>query len=271
MNLAIIGCGKLGSSYATTLLRNQFVNKSNLVLCEQDPARISFLKAQVDVESGPIDARVSSVDVILLCVKPQDFGSCAKLLREFVNPKQIVISVMAGVRLSCVGSELGGIDQIIRCMPNLGVQIGKAITPYYAASSLLPHLEELACKLFNATGEYFKLTSEEQIDSVTAISGNGPAYVFYFLETLINCGLDLGFSQDEAEKLAVMTFEASIDIYKGSGKSLPELRQAICTPNGTSAAAFAVLGKGDWKEILNQSVRAGLRRSREIGSRLSKT
>src|SRR4029077_20263869 len=154
----------------------------------------------------------------------------------------------------------------VRSMPNSPAQIGEGITVWMPAPSVHTNQREQARGMLGALGEEVQADNEDQLDMATALSGTGPAYVFLFMEALVDAGVHLGFSRRVAEELVLRTVEGSAAFARRSGRHLAELRNMVTSPGGTSAAAIYELEKGTLRTVLSRAVYAAFVRTRELGA-----
>jgi pyrroline-5-carboxylate reductase len=223
-------------------------------------ARAQGCRAYPLINHAPVDV----VDVIVLATKPQTLQEAIASLSGNLSG-QLVLSICAGVRIAQISEWLGGYDNIVRTMPNTPALIGKGITGAYAGPEVLSMAREHAETLMRATGAFAWFESEKMLDAVTAVSGSGPAYVFYFIEALTQSARDLGFSEGQAREFAYATFDGAIALAKASDESPATLRERVTSKGGTTAAALAALEAADVKNAIIAAVKAADARAAELG------
>lgn len=188
MKITIVGCGNMGLIYARAFLKYNIVSKDNLLLVEKNESRKEDLKklniGQVVVPDSKL---VSDSDVIILSVKPQDFKELTAELKKVVNEKTILLSIMAGIPVSFVQEKLEH-QKVVRAMPNSPVEIGMGITAYSIGKAVTMDEAHQIENLLATTGRTLYMQDENLLDAVTALSGSGPAYFFYFVQQLIEAG-----------------------------------------------------------------------------------
>lgn len=265
MKVAIIGAGTMGSAFARILLKRQVTFPADLLLVEQSEAQLSVLGQELGCRvSDEIGPEIGGVDLVLLAVKPQDFKSVANKIVKVLHANQIVLSIMAGVSIATLGELLSGHRQLIRCMPNMASQIGQGMSVYFSTLAVSEADRASVHSLLSATGEVLEVNSEDLIDAATAISGSGPAYIFYFIEQLTLAALSLGFEVNQATKLVCTTVEGSLALLRRGPESAQELRNKVTSKGGTTAAALNVFQEKQVGLAIEAAVRAAYVRAREL-------
>ena len=177
----------------------------------------------------------------------------------------MIITIVAGATIKKIRSGLAH-DSIVRAMPNTPAQIGAGITVWTASESVSTEQLDQTRKILSALGEEIFLEEEANLDMATALSGTGPAYVYLFMEALIDSGVHLGFSRRIAEQLVIKTIQGSIEFYTKSDLHLSALRNAVTSPGGTSAEALYFLDKAGFRTAISRAVWAAYERTLELGS-----
>lgn len=235
------------------------------------------------IASGPRDERVKELQsrygivpftdnllsirdasVIVLSVKPQRLERVLKALRGGIMEDALVLSIVAGASIPSIQKGLAH-QNVVRAMPNTPAQIAEGITVWAAASSVTQEQLDLAHKILTALGEEIFVEEESYLDMATALSGSGPAYVFLFLEAMIDAGVHLGLPRRIAEQLVVQTLKGSVDFYKKNKAHPASLRNQVTSPGGTSAAALYYLEKAGFRTAISRAVWAAYERSLELG------
>ena len=208
-------------------------------------------------------------DVVLLAIKPQQMCAVAKGLRASLRG-QLVISVAAGIRTADLGRWLGGHDRIVRVMPNTPALIRSGVSGLFAAALVNQGDRDTAQGILGAVGGVVWVRDEADIDAVTAVSGSGPAYIFYFIEALEQAAVELGLDAAQAHQLAVQTFVGAAKLAAGSEEPAAVLRARVTSKAGTTEAALKAMEAGDIKRKIVEAVRAAARRSKELGDEFGK-
>jgi len=175
------------------------------------------------------------------------------------------LSIVAGARVKAISRGLGGHEAIVRAMPNTPAQIGQGMTVWIATPAVTPAQHASARAILGAMGEELWVDDEGYLDMATALSGTGPAYVFLFMEALIDAGVHMGFSRRVAQQLVLKTMEGSVAIAKQTGQHPAILRNAVTSPGGTSAEALYQLEKGALRTIVSKAIWAAYQKSKYLG------
>lgn len=209
------------------------------------------------------DAVVDS-DVVVLAVKPQQMHEASAAMVPFVASIPVVLSIAAGVRCGDIARWLGGYRRLVRAMPNTPALVGRGISGVYALPEAAGHARD-AVRVLETCGGVIAFEREEALDAVNAVSGNGPGYVFYFLEALEDAAIELGLAPDVARRLALATFEGSVALARESGEPPAALRAKVTSKGGTTQAAIGVLDRAAVRRVFVDAVKAGAERARELG------
>jgi pyrroline-5-carboxylate reductase len=263
MNILFIGAGKMATALAGGLVRNKVFPFDNIAACDiSAPARESFSAATgLPCQDNPA-ALAGAADVIILAVKPQ-VAEAAVLALPPRKEDVLVISICAGISIRKLRSWFGT-GRIVRVMPNTPLMVGKGASCYALSSGADESAAKLADQIFSPLGKAWRV-AEDWLDAVTAISGSGPAYMFEFIEALRLAGVKLGLPQDLALALAIQTMRGSAEMLEQGLGSPEELRIAVTSPGGTTAAALAVLAQADFRQTVLDMTQAARDRSLELG------
>jgi pyrroline-5-carboxylate reductase len=185
-------------------------------------------------------------------------------LKKGANTSKLILSIIAGAKIKTIAEGVGNAS-VVRAMPNTPAQIGQGITVWTATPEVLPPQIEQAKELIGALGDQIFLDDEKFLDMATALSGSGPAYVFLFMEALIDAGVHMGFSRRDAEHLVLQTMRGSIEYAEKSGLHPAQLRNQVTSPGGTSAEAIYHLEKGGLRTVISRAVWAAFQRSVALG------
>ncbi|HAY85362.1 MAG TPA: pyrroline-5-carboxylate reductase, partial [Chloroflexi bacterium] len=213
-------------------------------------------------ENGPAS---KEADIVVLSVKPQRLAKVLVSLRDHVRRDALVLSIVAGASISGISAGMNHV-RIVRAMPNTPAQIGEGISVWTAAPEVSDEQIEQAKIVLGAMGEQIQVEEENYLDMATALSGTGPAYVFLFMEAMIDAGVHLGFPRRIAEQLVRQTVRGSVDFYIHRDVHVARLRNEVTSPGGTTAAALYFLEKAGFRTAISRAVWAAYERSRELGS-----
>jgi len=270
MRIAFLGGGNMASALIGGLLKKG-VDASWISVVEVSPAARERLAALHGVRASDApDAATQKSDTLVLAVKPQDLRPAAAALAGSVRGK-LVVSIAAGVRLDALSHWLGGHRKLVRCMPNTPALIGAGISGLYALPEVSQDERKRTETILGAVGEVVWLAEERLLDPVTAVSGSGPAYVFWFIEQLAESAKKMGIPADAASKLALHTVLGAARLAAGSQESPAELRKNVTSKGGTTEAALKVFDEEQLAQRFARALEAASRRGADIGAELGKS
>jgi len=269
VRIAFLGGGNMASALIGGLLRKG-VDASAISVVEVSPAARERLAARHGVRASTApDAATHKADTLVLAVKPQDLRAAAAALAGSVRGK-LVVSIAAGVRLEALSRWLGGHRKLVRCMPNTPALIGAGISGLYALPEVSQDERRRTETILGAVGEIVWLTEERLLDPVTAVSGSGPAYVFWFIEQLAESAKKMGIPAEAALKLALHTVLGAAKLAAGSEDSPAELRKNVTSKGGTTEAALKMFDEEQLAQRFARALEAASRRGADIGAELGK-
>ncbi|MBK7247637.1 MAG: pyrroline-5-carboxylate reductase [Flavobacteriales bacterium] len=264
MKIAIIGCGNMGLAYARSFRKNHIADRDELLLITRNEATCATVAAMDLGTAVPVvDARIADCAIVIIAVKPQDFGALAPVLAAVLQQEQVVLSIMAGITLKRLQDSLSH-RMVVRAMPNAPAQIGLGVTAYTTAQDLTMRQAITVERLLNSTGRSVHLEDEDQLNAVTALSGSGPAYVFLFAKTLAEAGRAMGLENHVAAALVQQTMLGAVQLMYHSDRTPDELILAVTSKGGTTQAAFDVFRSADLAGTLERGILAAERRSKEL-------
>ncbi len=268
MKISFIGGGNMARALITGLLaRGQAA--SDITVIEADADKRIELKDDFGVQSYDQLPAAANADVIVLAVKPQQLRDVAIFLGSLLD-HQLVISIAAGVRCQDLIRWLGNYGAVVRVMPNTPAQVQAAISALFAASAVTAGQRQLAESVMKAVGMTLWLEDEGQMDAVTALSGSGPAYVFYFLEAMQQAGAELGLPAEQSRQLALETFLGAARLAADGTQDFATLRTQVTSKGGTTERALSSMESAGVKSSIIAAVQAAASRSRELGDVLGK-
>ena len=245
------------------LVADEVVSPGQVRVVDPVGGRRELLERQygVDTYPEPLDC-IGGADVVVLAVKPQDLEKAAGQVGK-LEEGQLLLSILAGVKLERLSSRFEH-GVVVRAMPNMPAQVGQGMTVWTATSGVgQPHIER-ARTILAALGKELYVPDEKYVDMATALSGSGPAYVFLFVEALIDGAVRIGMPRAMAEELAVQTVLGSMEYLRESGKHPAELRNLVTSPGGTTAAALHELEKGNLRTLVAEAVAAAYARTKGL-------
>jgi pyrroline-5-carboxylate reductase len=264
MKILVIGGGNMGLTFAKSFLATHIVVADDMYILEKSLDKAEELAKQgVGTIFGEPGDFIKNSDLIILAVKPQDAKELFGRIKPYVDNQQVILSIMAGVKIETIMEGLGT-PKVIRAMPNLPAQIGVGMT-VFTSSNDVTRIELVTVQnLINSTGKAIYVEREEMIDAATAISGSGPAYIFYFMQGLIESAEQMGFTKAEAELLSYQTFKGAVDLYNNFEFSCNEWISKVMSKGGTTEAAFNIFESHNTKENFKKGVHGALTRAQEL-------
>lgn len=268
MRVAIVGAGVMAEAMIAGLLADRAVTPEQLVASHPRRDRREALAERhgIGMVARNADA-VREAEIVVLAVKPQMLGRVMREIAPALSETQVVLSIVAGATLRTLAVGLGH-TAVVRSMPNTPAQIRRGITVWTAAAACTARQRELARAVLGALGTQHEVEDEEFVAMATALSGTGPTYLFAVMEALIDAGVHTGFPRELAHDLVVATLVGSAEYAAQSDLHPAQLRNAVTSPGGTSAAAIYELEKGRLRTVLSDAVWAAYRRTLELGARL---
>ena len=272
MNISFIGGGNMAKAIIGGLKNNGF-NMSAITVIDPDADKCSQLAKEFNVQVSDSYTKNSNADaindVIILAVKPQQMRDVCSQLSQKLH-SQLIISIAAGIKSTDISRWLNNYQAIVRVMPNTPAQIQTGATALYAIPSVNQVQRERATTILNAVGLTLWLDNEAKMDAVTAISGSGPAYVFYLIEALQEAALALGLTAEESRMLAVQTFAGASLLAKQSVDDVKILRAQVTSKGGTTEQGILALEAANIKNIIMIAAKAAADKSRALGDDLAK-
>lgn len=265
MRVLVIGAGNMGLTYAEGMVKSSLLNRKNLMIHDLSAELIEILKdrAEFDVYEKLADC-LPEADVVFLGVKPYHADALMKSMKPMVNDQQIFVSLMAGVTIAHIQEGLG-MQKVVRTMPNLPAKVGKGVTSY-TESSAVSRVELLMIRnLLDTTGESIRVKNEEFINKSTGISGSGPAYVFYFMQSMLEAAKQMGFSDNDSKVLVSTTFEGAIELFNQSDLTPTTWMERVASKGGTTRAALDSMDDNNVEQLIKDAAFAAFNRAVELG------
>ncbi len=262
--LAVLGAGVMGETVLSGLLRAGW-SADWLVATDRRPERQLELKAKYGVSVVENAEAVAQADTVIMVVKPQDMGDLLTEIADVLTPGTLVISLAAGVDIASVEARLPAGTPVIRVMPNTPAQVDEGMSAMSPGSHANDEHLQRASEILSATGRVLTVPERYQ-DAVTAISGSGPAYLFFVVEAMIEAGVHLGLPRDVATELVVQTMLGSAKLLRETGEHPTVLRERVTSPGGTTAAAVRQLEDHKVRAAFIGAIEAARDRSRELAA-----
>jgi pyrroline-5-carboxylate reductase len=268
MQITFIGGGNMASALIAGLA-GKLLDGANIHVVDPNAEALAGLRARYGVSGAPqVDDKVAASDVVVLAVKPQQMREVAATLLPRLSGQSLVLSIAAGIRGADLSRWLGGHGAIVRSMPNTPALIGKGITGMVAMAGASAQQKAAADSIMRAVGQTVWLEDEALIDPVTAVSGSGPAYVFYFLEAMQQAAQEMGLSAEQGRELALATFTGAAQLAAQSSDDVQVLRQRVTSKGGTTHAAIVSMEQAGVKQAIVEAMKAAAARGRELGDEL---
>ncbi|WP_068086313.1 pyrroline-5-carboxylate reductase [Polycladidibacter stylochi] len=263
--LVLVGAGKMGGAMLSGWLADGLSNNAVIV---QDPnlsPEMAELVERYQLRHACEPLAHVKAGVLLVAVKPQMMATVLNGLKPYVDEETLIVSIAAGTSIATFKDVFGAEQPVVRAMPNTPAQVGRGVTGGFASSQVSAEQKALSETLLQAVGSFHWVDLEEQIDFVTAVSGSGPAYLFYMCECLAKAGEQLGLPPELAAELARGTVSGAGELLHQSELSAETLRKNVTSPGGTTAAALAALMAEDGMQpLMNAAVAAAAQRAKEL-------
>jgi pyrroline-5-carboxylate reductase len=267
-HIAFIGGGNMASAIIGGLIR-QGIKPDQITVIEPFAQTAAKLKADFGISAWPsAHPSLAQADLVVWAVKPQMFSEAAAPVMPHTR-QALHLSVAAGIRSDSICRWVGA-ERVVRCMPNTPALVGQGITALFPCPCVTPADRALVEQVIGTTGQFLWVTQESQLDAVTALSGSGPAYVFYFLEAMTQAGTGMGLSPEQAYQLAVATFSGAASLAAASKESPEVLRQRVTSKGGTTYAAITSMEASGVKASFVKAMQAAQLRAGELGDEFGK-
>lgn len=269
VKIGFIGGGNMAAALIGGLA-GKLTAASNIHVVDVNEEALQRLRVQFGVTAATqADHALASCDVIVLAVKPQQMRDVAMQLGSHLG-SQLILSIAAGIRAADLSRWLGGHEAIVRTMPNTPSLVGMGVTGLVAMRGVSAEQRGQADAIMRAVGKTVWLDEEEQLDPLTAISGSGPAYVFYFIEAMQLAAKEMGLTEAQGTELAIETFRGAAQLAANSSDPVSVLRERVTSKGGTTYAALTSMEQSGVKDAIVQAVKASAQRSRELGEEFGK-
>ena len=265
MKVLVIGAGNMGLTYAEGMAESPMLNKHKLKIYDTDPKKIESLRQEgkFDVYDN-LDDCLPKAHIVFIAVKPYHSDGLFEKMKPMLNDEQIFVSLMAGVTIDTISERLNA-KKVIRTMPNLPAQVGKGVTSY-TESEMVSKVELIMVRsLLDTTGTSIHVDTETFIDASTGISGSGPAYVFYFMQSMLEAALKMGFSDYDSKVLVSSTFEGAIELFNQNNISPKSWIDKVASKGGTTQAAIDSMEDNNVKQLIQDAAYAAFDRAIELG------
>jgi pyrroline-5-carboxylate reductase len=265
MKVLVIGAGNMGLTYSEGMAKSPLLNRKNLMIHDVSRdllnklSEVSYYDTFDNLEDCLPDA-----DVVFLAVKPYHSEELFERMKTMLNDQQIIVSLMAGVTIENIQNGLN-VKKVVRTMPNLPAKVGKGVTSY-TESKEVSRVELLMIRnLLDTTGQSIRVKDEDFINKSTGISGSGPAYIFYFMASMLDAAKKMGFSDHDSKILVSNTFEGAVHLFNESDLSPEKWMDRVASKGGTTRAALDSMDDNNVKQLIQDAAYAAFNRAVELG------
>lgn len=265
MKVLVIGAGNMGLTYAEGMAKSPYLNRRNLMIFDVSPEKTEALSAIPHFDAyDTLEDCLPKADVVFIAVKPYHSEDLFKSMKNQVNKDQVFVSLMAGITIESMQEGLG-VKKVIRTMPNLPAKVGKGMTSFTESEDVSRIELIMVRNLLDTTGEAIHVENENFINASTGISGSGPAYVFYFMQSMLEAALKMGFSENDSKVLVSQTFEGAVALFNDSDLSPTSWMNKVASKGGTTRAALDSMDDNNIKELIKEAAYAAFNRATELG------
>ena len=267
-HISFIGSGVMAEAMISGLIKNEIFDKNSIISSDPRLNRIKELENDYGITSFTDNAEAGCRgDVLVLSIKPQAIEKVFGDIKDCIKPDVLILSIVAGVPIERIVNGLHR-KKVVRAMPNTPAQIGKGITVWTSSKEVSASQQEIVRKILGAFGSEIYFEEEYYLDMATALSGTGPAYVFMFMEAMVDAGVHLGFPRHIAEELVTQTVSGSVEYFRKRDDPvhLARLRNQVTSSGGTTAAALYYLEKAGFRTAISRAIWAAYERSKELGT-----
>jgi len=263
--IGFIGSGAMATAMIAGITKQELIKPDHIMASDPYPGQLDKLAQRYGVQTTAHNLEaVKERDIVVLSIKPQSLAEVAAELQGRIPARALVLSIIAGATIGGISRKLHHY-RVVRVMPNTPARIGKGMSVWTATDDVTENQRAQAKAILEALGEEIYVEHEDYLDMATALSGTGPAYVFLFMEAMIDAGVHMGFSRRIAQQLVYQTIEGSIAFARDSQRHPVDLRNMVTSPGGTSAEALYQLEKGGFRTVLSKAIWAAYQKSRYLG------
>lgn len=275
LQICFYGAGSMAEAIVRGLINEKLLEPNRIsMLNRQNEQRLTELHERYGirtiVQGSSNEDYLRDADVIFLAMKPKDAAAALTTIKPLLSSKQLIISVIAGLSISSIEHLLGQPLSIVRSMPNTSSTIGLGATGISYSDVVTSQQRQLTEVIFQSVG-INAIVDESLQQAVTGVSGSGPAYVYYFMEAMINAGVELGLSHSAAKELVVQTVLGAAQMVQTTGEEPADLRRKVTSPNGTTQAALEKMDEHQFTEAIKQAVKRSAERAGELGADIERS
>ncbi|ANY68925.1 pyrroline-5-carboxylate reductase [Paenibacillus sp. BIHB 4019] len=275
LQIAFYGAGSMAEAIARGMINQKLTQPGRIaMLNRQNADRLNELNSlygiQTILQGSSNEAFLKEADIIFLAMKPKDAAEAIAGIKPFISEHQLIISVIAGLSISSIELLLGRKLPIVRTMPNTSCTIGLGATGISYSEAVTKEQQQLAEAIFQSVG-ITSVVEENYQDAITGVSGSGPAYVYYFMESMIDAAKAMGLSETAAKALVTQTVLGAAEMVRATGEEPAELRRKVTSPNGTTQAALELMSKQGLAETIASGMKRSAERAAEIGADIERS
>lgn len=265
MKVLVLGAGNMGLTYAEGMSKSKLLKKKHIMVLDKSEEVLEKVDKMDSFDAyNKLEDCVPKADIIFVAVKPNHAQELFETMKPLVNNEQLVISIMAGVTINVIKKSLK-IDKVVRAMPNLAAKVGLGLTSYVSSKEVTRLELHTVENLLNTTGKSIRVSNENFIDASTGISGSGPAYVFYFMQSMMEAALQMGFSENVSKVLVSQTFTGAVELFNKHNLSPNSWMEMVASKGGTTRAALDSFENNKVGELIKEAAFAAFNRAIELG------
>ncbi len=262
--IAFLGAGNMATALIRGIIEAELIRPADIIISDIDKEKLKIKSEKLKIKAaGGNSEAVKEADVIILAVKPKDMEGLLNEIKDSLDSEKLIISIAAGITTSYIEKMLKKEISVIRVMPNTPVAVREGASAFSVGQYVSQEQEKIAQRIFGAVGKVVKV-EENLMDTVTALSGSGPAYIFYIVASLIEAAVSLGLDKETATTLAIQTILGSVRLLQETGEDPAILKEKVTSKGGTTEAALLVLDERKLKETLDKALKAAAKRSEEL-------
>ena len=267
MKLGFIGCGNMAQAMITGILKQNVVSPDELIVSNPHEEKIAKLKEQFGILTTTDNKKTAKeAEIVVLAVKPQVYPEVIKEIRDEVSTEQIIVTIAAGVSMAATERQFGKEMKIVRVMPNTPALVGEGMSGLCCNEYVTEEEFDKVHHIFQSFGKAEKIT-ENLMDAVVGVSGSGPAYVYMFIEAMADAAVADGMARAQAYKFAAQSVLGAAKMVLETGKHPGELKDAVCSPGGTTIEAVAALEHGGFRDTVISAQRACSKKSYDMSQK----